>query len=317
LALGEPDSRAAHRNGYTWGWDRLHVAKAHKKHVTGEGLAIGIPDTGIYANHSAVILKVKDFRKQMPSANLEKCYSFDDDGHGTHVAGTCAGETNSVHPADKTAIRIGGAPRADLYGVAVLQSRAGDQPAAGTWTGVLAAMDWLASEDHGVHVINLALGSVNLDEGRQALVSFVVEQTMQRGILVVAAAGNQGKGLMYPAALPNVVSCGALTPEGSVWDKSADYPMFVLPGVGVHSCVPHGMAKYLGQNYAWMSGTSMAAAHMSALCCLAMQRNPKARVDQFISAFLETASHSGARDRRLGWGVPDLFLACRKLGSPI
>jgi subtilisin family serine protease len=308
VALGGTGAATRHINGYTWGWNRLKVRDLHKLGVRGEGITIGVADTGAHANHPDIILKIKDFRTVMPSGDISLGYSSDRYGHGTHVTGTIVGENNS-------GVWIGGAPRSDVKVAAFLRQqadrKAGHTGAAGTFSGLVRVLDWFAESE--VDIVNLSLGFKELSPGRKQLATFLFDSLRQQAILTVAAIGNNAGDCMYPARFKSVVGCGASDIDDNVWPESGQHPDFVLPGVDIFSCVPFGLTEFCGQQYAWMTGTSMAAAHMTGLLalCLEMQRNRP--LNEIVKAFEETASNGGKKDQRSGWGIPDLGAAVKLL----
>lgn len=305
VALGGTGAATQHKDGYTWGWDRLKVRDWHNIHVRGDGIKIGVADTGAYANHRDLILKIKDFRTVMPSGDISVGYSSDPFGHGTHVTGTIVGENNS-------GVWIGGAPRADVKVAAFLRERTGPKGAAGTFSGLTRALDWFAAEAE-VDIVNLSLGFKNLSPAREKMAKLIFDSLLRLGIVTVAAIGNHAGDCMYPARFDSVIGCGASDVDDNIWPKSGENPSFVLPGVDIYSCVPFGLKEFRGQQYAWMTGTSMATAHMSALLALCLEMQSGQPLQEIRAAFEKTASNGGKRDGRSGWGIPDLDGAMKEL----
>ena len=159
---------------------------------------------------------------------------LDDDGHGTHVAGTIAA-------ADNDRGVLGVAPDVRLWSVKILDSRGN-----GTTEGLAQALDWVAEKKEalgGNWVINLSLGGYN-----ESLAEREAFQSIHdKGVLVIAASGNASTAtkaapVSFPAAYPSVLAVGATTFDGQLASFSGQGPELDLaaPGVGVLSTLPLG-----------------------------------------------------------------------------
>jgi subtilisin family serine protease len=177
---------------------------------------------------------------------------MDDQGHGTHVAGTIAG---LGRPINGTAV-YGVAPKARLMPVKVLDEQGG-----GSVSSIVEGINWATS--HGAQVINMSLGA---PEGSPSL-RRAIQRALSRGVTVVAASGNEGpdNGPSYPAAYPGVIAVAASDPNDRLakFSSRGDYVSFIAPGVKILSSIPGG-------KYAELSGTSMACPHVSGLAALAV-----------------------------------------------
>jgi hypothetical protein len=297
VVLGDICSRADDQNGYTWGWNRLGIRQAHADGWYGAGGVIGLADTGVCADHADLIFKVKDFVKVTVTGKAEQAHSSDAHGHGTHVAGTCAG-------ADNSGVQIGGAPFADLKAAAVI-----DPDYGGTAVGLIGALEWLTDDQRKADVINLSIGIASPPDSRARILEHAIDGYRAQGTICVAAIGNHATTCVWPGSFANVIGCGAFQPDGKVWSSSGHRPDYILPGVSVFSCVPHGLQRYQGHSYVRMRGTSMATAHMTALVELLMNAHRKAPPDKIVDAFKTTASNGAQYKDDSGWGVPDLLAA--------
>jgi hypothetical protein len=298
-ALAEPGWEAGHQDGYTWGWNRLGLKDIHQAGYTGkftwdDRIILGAADTGVCEDHPDLVFKVKDFVVVEGSGRVAPAHSFDTDSHGTHCAGTLAGASTS-------GTQIGGAPDAYLKVAAVLDGRRG-------WvSSLLAALDWFAPPERGVEVVNLSLGVERPAPEDAAGLEMVCERLDNMNLVCVAAIGNRANQSMYPARLERVLGCGAFGPDGEVWEYSGARPDLILPGVFIFSSVPPG-PRHGHRSWGWRTGTSCAAAHLSALVGLLRQACPGATPPLIRQALLETASN-GTYDVRSGWGVPDFWKA--------
>ena len=302
ITLSQPGASCNHRNGYTWGWNRLKLPQIHAAGFRGKGVCVGIANSGVFAEHPDLIYKVKDFARVQPPSIICPAHSFDRDGHGTHTAGTIVG-------ADNSGVQIGGAPEAELKAVSVLDR------SNGVFSALLTGLEWFTDPYRSISVVNLSVGFPTLEPVRAVFLEAIVFRLSQMGILCVAAIGNnQGIGC-YPARFSNVLAAGALDLDDEVWAHSADGPNLVLPGVSVYSSVPYGLSEFNGQEYVWRTGTSTAAAHLTGLVVLLMQSRHRASVKLLFEALVCTASKADAPDERAGHGVPDFFRARDYIGD--
>ncbi|MEB3197423.1 MAG: S8 family serine peptidase [Candidatus Sericytochromatia bacterium] len=191
----------------------------------------------------------------------------DQQGHGTHVAGTIAARLNN-------GVGVAGvAPQAKILAIRVLDAQ-GSGAMSDIADGVLAAVD------AGARVINLSLGGSSDGQTLRA----AIERAQQAGVLVVAAAGNEGsESLSYPAAYPGVVSVGASTAK----DTRASFSNF---GRWVQIAAPGDriLSTQLGGGYVSLSGTSMASPHVAAVAAQVRALRPDWGLAQVRSTLLST-----------------------------
>jgi thermitase len=181
----------------------------------------------------------------------------DDNGHGTHVAGIAAAETNN-----STGV-AGTAPDATLMSVKVL-----DSGGFGTWSAVAAGIRWAA--DNSGSVINMSLGG----SGYSYIVDDAVEYAWSRNRLLVAAAGNNGsEGELYPARYPEVIGVAAHDrySNRASWSNYGNDVELTAPGVSINSTYPWGSTACSTQTQ-YMDGTSMATPFVSGTAALTWAR---------------------------------------------
>lgn len=241
----------------------------------------------------AVIIAVLDSGVQLAhpefAGRLVDGYDFvnddadpsDDSGHGTHVAGIIAAALDNGQGV------AGVCPNCRIMPVKVL-----NKFNLGSWTQL--AKGIIFAVDNGASVINLSLGSGKYSE----IVNAAVEYAVERGVVVVAAAGNNGSDApFYPAALDGVIGVGATTSTGERWAKSdfgSQIDLFA-PGDLIYSTFHEMNNMYRG--YTYMSGTSMAAPFVSGVAGLLLSAAPELSASEVTEAMILGADDLGA----VGW----------------
>ncbi|MDX6769015.1 MAG: S8 family peptidase [Elusimicrobiota bacterium] len=259
-----------------WGISRVNAPAAWAR-SQGEGVKVAIIDTGIDCSHP-------DLR-----ANCAGGYNAvgsgaptDDNGHGSHVAGTVAGVLDGRGVA-------GVAPRARLYAVKVL-----DKDGAGGLVSIIKGLIWAGR--NRMDVANMSLGApMGTIFMRGALM-----YAASNGVAVIAAAGNDGGAVNYPAAYPEAIAVSALGPDEKLasFSSRGRQVAFTAPGVDVRSSLPGG-------SWAEFDGTSMATPHVTGLAALAVSRG--AHGEDAVRRALNAAAVpvAGLRPHEQGAGVVD------------
>lgn len=289
--------------------------------------------------------------------------SRDTFGHGTHLAGIMTGrdaaEVNAKNWDDPTKF-TGIAPMARTFNIKVA-----DAGGATDVTQVIAAIDWVVehAHDHGrnIRVINLSYGLNSWTNTNQDALSYAVQQAWNAGIVVVAAAGNEGKagtaneqgvaqdlGLTSPAFNKDIIAVGSYGknsngvytasdfstgassdnmrfPDFAAWGQSL--PSLHVPGSTTDQVIIEDCEKALAKGEAWTtpvigadgrfvkaSGTSQAAAVVSASVALMLSKSPSLSPEQVKKTLSLTAnSISGAGRRQVGEGAMRLDRAFFKV----
>lgn len=246
-----PKARAQQAAALPWGISRVNAPAAWKK-TMGAGVKVAIIDTGIDYNHAALAANVKGGFNAVEGKNPDDF--MDDQGHGSHVAGTVAAVHNGGSGAGSSGV-IGVAPKASLYGVKVLDAEGG-----GSYSTIIAGIEWAVQ--NRMQVANMSLGA---PEGTDALHDAIIA-AKKAGLVIMAAAGNDSGGpVSYPAAYPETICISASNDQDAFASFSSKGPevLFIAPGEDVKSV-------QMGGGYVTHSGTSMATPHMTGLGALAI-----------------------------------------------
>lgn len=223
-----------------WGIERVGASAVWSTTV-GDPIRVGIVDTGIDLSHPDLSVNIKGGYNAIISGKSAN----DDNGHGTHVAGIIAAVNNSIGV-------VGMAPAADLYAIKVL-----NRNGSGWLSDIIEGIDWAIA--NRIQVINMSLGtSSDVQSFHDAII-----RAAQAGIVQVAAAGNNGGAVIYPAAYPEVIAVSATdnTNTLATWSSRGQQVDLAAPGVSIFS-------TYKGQTYATLSGTSMASPHVAGAAAL-------------------------------------------------
>jgi subtilisin family serine protease len=213
-----------------------------------------------------------------------KANAYDDNGHGTHVAGTiAAGLGNGKGVA-------GVAPAVTLAAAKVL-----NRQGSGTYSAVAMGITWCA--DQGAEVINLSLGG-----GFSSTVANAVTYATGRGALVVAAAGNSGpcgNCVSYPARQAEAMAVSCTDQANALCSFSSQGPEvdIAAPGKSIASTYPAGVQPCQKRNtdcYVLLSGTSMSAPHVAGLAALVKSAHPALTMEQVRARIQATAADLGA-----------------------
>lgn len=270
-------------------WNLVHVGAPDAwQHADGSGVSVAVIDTGIDYNHPELKGRFGDLIGYNV-ANPDKPPD-DDNEHGTHVAGTIAGSCTGV------------APGSTLYAVKVL-----DWKGSGTEADVIAGLEWALEQ--GADIANLSLGS----RGASRAFREVCERAYGAGMLVVAAAGNEGSGPSYPASFgESVIAVAATDREKRHAHFSNIYHTndISAPGVGIYSTTPGG-------DHDTFSGTSMATPHVSGALALARQLSRTADIEAVMASCAERLDWPGEGGYRdvFGAGLLRADLIVKKLAG--
>ena len=280
----------SYTGGQQWALGKIQMPLAWDL-ARGQGAVIAVLDTGVDVNHPEL------------QGRLLPGFSFTDDttnvadncGHGTHVTGIIAANTDN-------GVGIAGvAPEAQILPVKVMERYQVGVSCYGSYSDFAAGLVYAA--DHGARVVNMSFGGTT----NSTTLANAIAYAANRGVLLVGAAGNNNSStLFYPAAYTQVIAVAGTDGADARYASSnyGDWVDIAAPAVGVYSL-------YSNSSYTYMSGTSMAAPHVAAVAGLLLSQNP-AYTDADLRALLQNnADDLGAPgfDPYFGWGRLNAYRA--------
>lgn len=260
----------------------------------GDGtITVAVLDSGIDASHEDLTTVTTGYDFFNDDLTAE-----DDCGHGTHVAGVIGAQSGNDRG-------IAGMANVTLLPVKVLGQ--GESGCTGTFSALEDGIRYATRE--GADIIALSLGCQQ--PCHHDGVYDAIQQAHSQGVLIVAAAGNNtGDPVNFPANQPEVLAVSALDADGGWASYSAKGPEVELlaPGSQILSTTP-------GDDYAWMSGTSMAAPHVAGAAALLMAEDPTLTGDEVRDLLTSSARDLGLDAETQGHGALDLTAALSALSA--
>src|SRR5712692_4016291 len=263
-----------------WQLDDVH------RIVKGTNVLVAMIDSEVDQRHPDLVGAIVD---RLEPIGLE----FKPQLHGTAMAGAMASHRRLT----------GIAPGARILAVNAFGTDG--EGAYGTTEQILKGIDWAINK--GARVINMSFAGP-----RDPLVQLALKKAYDKGIVLVAAAGNAGPQSepLYPAADPNVIAVTATDINDAVLPQANRGRHIAVAAPGVDILVPAPNAQYQ-----ITSGTSVAAAHVSGVVALLIERKPDADPATVRKVLQTTAKDLGprGRDDQFGWGLVDPFQAVLSL----
>lgn len=254
--------------------DKLRLSEARKL-AQGRNIRVGIIDSGVDMEHPEIRGSVVGYLDAVDGLATPHA-------HGTSMATAIVahGELQGIAPAARLIVgRAFGGPQA--------------ASANGKSFQILTALEWIVQQR--AKVINLSFAGP-----QDRLLSRALAGAKERGVITVAAAGNGGarSAPLYPGADPSVIAVTATDAEDKVFGDAnrGSYVAVAAPGVDVLTAEPEG-------RYAFTSGTSIAAAHVTALVALLLEKQPELDADSARRVLAESAVDLGSRGRDPVYGA--------------
>ena len=275
-----------------------------KKKYTGKNIGVAIIDTGIY-EHMDFQGRIRCFQDFLNYRSLP----YDDSGHGTHVAGILGGSGAASGGKYR-----GTAPQCDMIILKIL-----DQYGNGSKENVLRAFRWIRNNKMKYHirVVNISVGTTCRSPKDHLLLNSAAEQLWDEGLVIVAAAGNQGPeqgSITSPGSSRKVITVGSsdmLTGRSGVSGRGPTSecickPDVVAPGNHIISCGIKGP-----DSYGIKSGTSMSTPRISGSVACMLEKDPMLTNLEIKMMLKESAVDLGLPHNQQGWGLfdEDRFLA--------
>lgn len=276
----------------------IRASYAYERGLYGRGIGVAVLDTGIYPHQDlqSKIIYFKDYIK----GRKTPC---DDNGHGTHISGIIGGKNETD--------RHGVAPECALFGFKVLD-RSGSGLIEDTCRAVEEVMRINRRKPGTVRIINVSVGMTGAARpGLQARLLETVERAWDSGIVVIAAAGNNGPGehtITSPGISKKIITVGSID-DG--WDagQGRGYsgrgpteecvvkPEILMPGTNIVSCLNRKTG------YTRKSGTSMAVPVLSGMIALLLNAYPYLSPNEVKMRLFYGAYQTECSDNRKCWGT--------------
>lgn len=272
---------------------------AYEKKIYGRGVGIAVLDSGVQ-KHMDLRGRVLVFQDYVNG----KIRPYDDNSHGTHVAGIVVGSG-----ARSNGKYMGVAPLSHLLVCKVLDSKGN-----GEIKGVLQAIDWIVKnrDTYKIRIINISVGATPKENDRQETELLqAVEYAWSQGIVVVAAAGNNGpetETITTPGISRKIITVGSyesINKKQKVYSGRGPTGMCVMkpevlsPGNEIISC--NG-----SNSYRKMTGTSMATPIVSGAIALLLEKHPDMTPKDVKYSLYKTAKDCGYPKYIQGWGLVDV-----------
>jgi len=298
-----------------WGLRAARVDRAWDLVRGSPNVIVANVDTGVDANHPDLAGALLAPAATLLNAGASGCAisPVDDNSHGTHVAGIIGALANN-----------GTGVAGVAWGVKVLSIKALDCTGAGAVSDVASGIIYAA--DHGARIVNISLGTPDDSFTLRSAVKYAQD----KGLLVIAAAGNCGLGgtrcdqvnqIEYPAAYPGVLAVAATASDDTraAFSTQASYVGVAAPGAKIISTTPtyptYQSGRGVTMNYGVFSGTSQASPFVAAIAALILSSNPALTAAQVTDRIKATADDLGAPGPDTSFGAGRVN-ALRAISAP-
>jgi Subtilase family len=268
--------------------NKLQLAEVHKV-ATGRGVLVAVVDSAIDMNHPDL---AGAFVEQYDAVGRREKPHF----HGTGMVGAIAAHHRLM----------GIAPEARILAIQAFSGTTRQSPEA-TTKQILAGLDWAVRK--GARVINMSFAGPY-----DPMLALAMKNAHAKGVVLIAASGNLGPKSppLYPAADPNVIAVTAVDENDRLFAQAVRGPHVAIAAPGVDVMVPAPE-----ETYQLTTGTSVAAAHVSGVAALLIERHPNVDAATILEVLTSTAQklNPRGRDDQFGWGLIDPASALAELES--
>jgi subtilisin family serine protease len=276
-------------DGIQYAVEKLKLPRAHEL-AKGNQVLVAVIDSGIDPDHPELVDAIADSFN--PAGGDGSPHS-----HGTGIAGCIVAKSRLT----------GVAPSARILAVRAFDPNGAS--AEGTTFNILKGIEW--ASEKGARVINMSFAGP-----QDPIMSRALAAANKKGIVLIAAVGNAGpkSPVLYPAADTNVIAVTAIDSQDRLYQGSnrGNHVAIAAPGVDV-------ILPTAGTSYQMATGTSFAAAHISGIVALILEREPSLTPDSVRRVLLTTARDLGpaGRDKDFGAGLADAYEALASIsGKP-
>jgi subtilisin family serine protease len=289
-AAEDPDLAGKNQGGASEQYvvNKLQLAEVHKV-ATGRGVLVAVVDSAIDMNHPDL---AGAFVEQYDAVGRREKPHF----HGTGMVGAIAAHHRLM----------GIAPEARILAIQAFSGTTRQSPEA-TTKQILAGLDWAVRK--GARVINMSFAGPY-----DPMLALAMKNAHAKGVVLIAASGNLGPKSppLFPAADPNVIAVTAVDENDRLFAQAVRGPHVAIAAPGVDVMVPAPE-----ETYQLTTGTSVAAAHVSGVAALLIERHPNVDAATILEVLTSTAQklNPKGRDDQFGWGLIDPASALAELES--
>ena len=284
----QQDSTIGGKNGYQYIVAKLRLDEAHRV-ATGAKVLVAVIDSKIDAAHP-------DLADALAGEFDAIGRSDPPDTHGTGMVGAIAAHRRLM----------GIAPGARILAVRAFSPESGKSPQA-TTRHIIAGLEWAIQK--GARIVNMSFAGPY-----DPMLQLAMKNAHDKGVVLIAASGNLGPKSppLYPAAYPRVIAVTATDDRDRLFAQSVRGPHIALAAPGVDIVVPAP-----NKEYQFTTGTSVAAAHVSGVAALLIERHPEVDADTVFEVLTSSARRLDpkGRDDEFGWGLVDPSNALAELDA--
>ena len=266
--------------------EKLRLSEVHRL-AKGSNVLVAVIDSQIDVRHPDLAGQIAEQFDAVGTAGRPHA-------HGTGMVGAIAAQRKL----------LGIAPGAKILAVRAFSPDAQQSPQA-TTRHIVAGLEWAIGK--GARVINMSFAGPH-----DPMLALAMKRAHDKGVVLIAASGNAGAKSppLYPAADPHVIAVTATDPDDKLMPAAVRGPHLAVAAPGVDIMVPAP-----DDAYSLTTGTSVAAAHVSGVAALLIERQPTASAQLILEVLTSTARRLGTqvRDDQFGWGLVDPAAALEEL----